>query len=405
MTAIKQENNLSRVCGELIYSEGARRFLAPYASIPENSRGRLLSEESRAGSSPYQRDRDRIIHATAFRRLEYKTQVFINNEGDHYRTRLTHTLEVAQLSRSIARELALDEDISEAIALAHDLGHPPFGHAGEDALAEVMCDYGGYDHNAQSIRLLTKLESKYKDFDGLNLTWETLEGIAKHNGPVTNNIPRALAEFNKKYDMELNTYPNLEAQISATCDDIAYNNHDIEDGIRAKLFDYRDIQHLPIVGDIISNILDIQPDIEQSRLIHEVKRKSINLMVQDLLNTTISNVKEQNIQSVKDVRNANKFIANFSDEMLEDCQQIKKFLRENMYRHYKVNIMTSKARRVIKDLFEFYMAETSSLPENWFARIESNNKPIIIADYIAGMTDRYALEEHRKIFDTSYKLI
>jgi len=395
---------------ELIFSQGASRLLAPYASIPENTIGRKHNENEAEVRSPYQRDRDRIIHSTAFRRLEYKTQVFVYNEGDHYRTRLTHSLEVAQLSRSIARELKLDEDLAEAIALAHDLGHTPFGHAGEDAMSEAMANYGGFDHNAQTLRILTKLESKYADFDGLNLTWECLEGIAKHNGPVTGELPRALKECNDEFDLGLNSYANLEAQISALCDDIAYNNHDIEDGLRAGLFTIEDISELSFVGEIVGYVKDIYPDLEGDRLIHEMKRRMIDYMVIDLVDQTRVNIEDYNIRSVNDVRNCSSYTANFSTRMQGEISEVKSFLHNNMYNHYKVNRMTTKVKRVVLELFQYFFEHSDCLPTGWsnLAKECSEDeigRAAVVADFIAGMTDRFALEEHQKIFDNSYKLI
>ncbi len=383
---------------------------AAYACHAENSRGRLHREEEGVGRSPYQRDRDRIIHSTAFRRLEYKTQVFVYHEGDHYRTRLTHSLEVAQLSRSVSRELGLDEDLAEAIALAHDLGHPPFGHAGEEALRDAMKAYGGFDHNAQTIRMITNLEDKYAEFDGLNLTWECLEGIAKHNGPVTGDVPRALAEYNQTHNLELETYAGPEAQISSLCDDIAYNNHDVEDGLRADLFAVEDLFILPVVGDVFQMISEKYPGLEKSRLVHESKRRLINMMVRDMVEMIRKNIAESDIKSADDVRNLGHPIAGFSEKMGNAISSLRDFLYNNMYRHYRVNRMTSKARMVISELFEFFMRQPDCLPTEWYRRVGAGNnneqhKAEIVADFIAGMTDRFAMEEHRRIFDTSYKLI
>lgn len=379
--------------------------LAPYACHAGQSRGRLYPEPESKGRSCFQRDRDRIIHSSAFRRLEYKTQVFVNHEGDHYRTRLTHSLEVSQLARSAARELGLNEDLAEALALSHDLGHTPFGHAGEDALSAAMKDFGGFDHNAQSIRILSKLEKKYAEFDGLNLTWETLEGIAKHNGPVK-NPPRALAEYNKKHNLELDKFASAEAQVTACCDDIAYDNHDIEDGIRARLFTVDDVCELPLIGGIFHGLLKKYPGLSEPRLIHESKRRLINLMSADLVKHTRKNLLNAKVKTVDDVRNLRKPIAGFSNKMEKEAREIKKFLRENMYHHYKVNRMTSKARRIIAELFGFFYKEPECLPTEWrklAGKAEKRLSAEIIADYIAGMTDRFAQQEYRRIFDLSYK--
>ncbi len=383
-------------------------MLAPHATHPERSRGRRVAEPAPEGRSAFQRDRDRIIHSTAFRRLEAKTQVFVYYEGDHYRTRLTHSLEVAQLTRDICRELGLDEDIGEAIALAHDLGHSPFGHAGEDALHEAMRDYGGFDHNAQTLRILTQLESKYAAFDGLNLTWETLEGIAKHNGPVK-NPPRALAEYNARHDLELQSWPGLEAQISALCDDIAYNNHDIEDGVRAGLFDLHAVRALPLIGEAMWEVERDYPDIPPRRLIYEAKRRAINCMVRDLVAVTSTRVADSGVKSVEEVRGAGCALAGLSEGVERSGNAVREFLHEFMYRHYKVNRMTNKAATVVRDLFRFFHATPECLPTHWREAAEEagdmQSRAAVIADFIAGMTDRFAFEEHKRIFDLSYRLI
>jgi dGTPase len=395
------------------YSEAERRFLAPYASFSAESRGRLYKEPETSGRSCFQRDRDRIIHSAAFRRLEYKTQVFVNHEGDHYRTRLTHSLEVAQLARSAARELKLNEDLCEALALAHDLGHPPFGHAGEFSLQEVMKDFGGFDHNAQSLRVLTKLEDIYANFDGLNLSWETLEGVAKHNGPVVKKkgekaSARALREYVSQHDLELHTYPSLEAQVTALCDDIAYNNHDIEDGLRARLFKMEDLLDLPLVGEAFRDVLKKHPKIEEARLIHEARRRMINRASRDLVAQTEKIVGKAGVESAAAVRAYGVPLAGFSPEMENANRAIKAFLMENMYRHYKVNRMTSKASRLLKELFWFFLKEPHCLPGGWrekSAKPETRKTAELIADYIAGMTDRFAYEEYRRVFDMSYRII
>ena len=378
------------------------KFLAVFASQPKDSRGRLIDESESQNRTPYQRDRDRIIHSMAFRRLEYKTQVFVNHEGDHYRTRLTHSLEVAQLARSIARTLELNEDLAEACALSHDMGHPPFGHAGEDALKDVLKGYEGFDHNAQTLRLMMMLEQRYAEFDGLNLTWETLEGIAKHNGPVKN--PHSTLKLcNEMYDLELNTYASAEAQVAALADDIAYNNHDIDDGLRAGLFEIEDLLHLPLVGQTFRDVIKKYPLLSRQRLAHEGVRRVINAMVVDLLEETHRNLSNLNPQSVKQVRAAGRPMVAFSGEMDSVHRQLRKFLMERMYKHYKVNRMTSKARRVIVQLFEIFRDEPDCLPTEWFrqwnAVKDDNAKMSIIADYISGMTDRFAIQEHARLFD------
>ncbi len=376
--------------------------LAPYATQASQTRGRLYAEKSCSTRSDFQRDRDRIIHSAAFRRLEYKTQVFINHEGDHYRTRLTHSLEVGQLTRSMCRYLQLDEDLGEALALAHDLGHTPFGHAGEDGLREVMQELGGFDHNAQALRILTSLEHRYAQFDGLNLTWETLEGIAKHNGPILGEVPFAIAQYIEKHDLEIKTFAGLEAQVAAIADDIAYNNHDVEDGIRAGFFGLDELADLPLVGEVLHAVDNAYPNLDARRRVHEVVRRIINLLVADVLTQTQQNIAEYNIKSVEDVRNVGKQLVHFSDNVVAYNRELKAFLKERMYRHYKVNRMTSKARRVVRELFTFFINEPDCLPTEWKEQAENAEKfakARLVADFIAGMTDRFALQEHRRVFD------
>lgn len=381
--------------------------LASYASDPTQTRGRLLPEPECSMRTPHQRDRDRIIHSAAFRRLEYKTQVFVNHEGDHYRTRLTHSLEVAQLARGISRNLKLNEDLAEALALAHDLGHPPFGHAGEDGLNAAMANFGGFDHNAQTIRILTHLENRYADFDGLNLTWEVLEGIAKHNGPLVGQpnskpLPRALRAYLDQQDLELANYASLEAQVAAIADDIAYNNHDLEDGLRAGFFRLEDLEGLPLLGDLIRQVRGQHPILSVQRHAHEVIRRMINRMVGDVLETTRANIAAHGITTAADVPVAGVQLVAFSGEMEVVNKSIKSFLFKHMYRHFKVNRMTSKARRVVTDLFDFFLAEPQCLPPVWYAQTDgaaTQSTAEVIADFIAGMTDRFALDEHGRIFD------
>mgnify|MGYP001235615252 CR=1 FL=1 len=380
--------------------------LAPYACRSEASRGRLYPEEVSATRGCYQRDRDRIIHSVAFRRLAYKTQVFVNHEGDFFRTRLTHSLEVSQIARSICRYLHLNEDLGEALALAHDLGHPPFGHAGEDALKEVMAPYGGFDHNAQSLHVVTKQEERYPGWDGLNLTWETLEGVVKHNGPLINSgnrpLPRAIAEYQELQDLELATYAGAEAQVAAIADDIAYNNHDIDDGLRAGLFTIDDLADVPMVGRIFHEVRGESPDLDESHLIHEAVRRMIGEMVTDVIEETQRRLMDDKPASPEAVRHLGRPVAGFSDDMRETDAALKKFLFDNMYRHYKLNRMTSKARRVVKDLFSLLIREPECLPTEWRAKVEGPETQATaehLCDYIASMTDRYAGEEHRRLFD------
>ena len=382
--------------------------LAPYATLPWASRGRLNRESESPTRSPFQRDRDRIIHSTAFRRLKHKTQVFVYHEGDHYRTRLTHSLEVAQIARTICRTLRLDEDLGEAVALAHDLGHTPFGHAGEEALHAVMKPYGGFDHNAQTLRILTKLEERYAEFNGLNLTWETLEGAVKHNGPLLKDgrtlsqLPAAIVEYCQDHDLELGGHAGPEAQIAALSDDIAYNNHDIDDGLRAGLFEIADLMELPLVGEMFSIVTQKYPGIGPARLIHEAVRRVINAMVEDVLAETRRRLENAAPKSVADIRALGQPVVAFSPHMAATDRTVKAFLYKRMYEHWKLNRSHSKARRVVTDLFGLLFAEPNCLPPPWRERAEqagTQARARLVADYIAGMTDRFALDEHRRLFD------
>ena len=387
-----------------------RGFLGPVACDPDASRGRLHRESEAATRTIFQRDRDRIIHCGAFRRLKYKTQVFVYSEGENYRTRLTHSLEVAQIARSLARFMGLNEDIAEALALAHDLGHTCFGHAGEDALKECMADYNGFDHNAQSLRIVTKLEHRYAAFDGLNLTWETLEGLVKHNGPIVGEnakpVPLAITEYNASHDLELATWPGAEAQVAALADDIAYNAHDFDDGLRAGLFPFEAVTDLPVVGDAVRSVLRRYPGIDRNRLIHEALRDVIAAMVNDIIVETRRRFLALKPASAAEVRALGAPLVGFSDGMAAHVRALKEFLFARMYRHTKVNRMTSKARRIVRDLFDLLFEEPQLLPEDW--RDESIAPKSLktarrVADYIAGMTDRFALDEHARLFDPAVK--
>jgi dGTPase len=385
---------------------------ALYASHEHDSRGRVFDEPESPTRGCFQRDRDRIIHADAFRRLAYKTQVFVNHEGDFFRTRLTHSLEVAQIARSVCRYLRLNEDLGEALALAHDLGHPPFGHAGEDALQDLMKPYGGFDHNAQSLLVVVQMEARYPDFDGLNLTWETLEGLVKHNGPLVNPLnprplPPAIETYSKVQDLELHTFAGPEAQVAAISDDIAYNNHDIDDGLRAGLFRISDLADVPLVGPIFADVARDYPDAEQSRQIHEAVRRLIGAMVNDLNEETASRLADLGPKSAQDVRDAGSAVVGFSELMRNNDAGIKAFLFENMYRHYKLNRMTSKGRRVVQDLFQLLVREPGCLPGEWQEKVKSSDEQLTaqtVADYIGGMTDRFALDEHRRLFDLQSRI-
>jgi dGTPase len=380
---------------------------APYACKPHLSRGRRFPEAESATRTAFQRDRDRIIHSTAFRRLMHKTQVFVHREGDHYRTRLTHSLEVAQIARSISRELDLDEDLAEALALAHDLGHTPFGHAGENALDGVMAPYGGFDHNAQALRVLTKLEARYADFDGLNLTWETLEGVVKHNGPLTGGgreVPAAIAEYVREHDLEIETHAGAEAQVAALADDIAYNNHDIDDGLRARLFGVGDLAEVALAGPVFAAVERRHPGIGETRLIHESVRRMIDSMVNDLVAESRRRLAAAQPTSADEVRRLDYPVIAFSGEMRDHDRALKTFLAERMYGHEHLARRTDEARRIVGSLFEAYLAEPERLPEPWRDRIGGADTLRVtrtIADYIAGMTDRYAIADFTRIFNKS----
>ncbi len=382
--------------------------LAPYATQPWASRGRRHAEAESATRSPFQRDRDRIIHSTAFRRLKHKTQVFVYHEGDHYRTRLTHSLEVAQIARTLCRTLRLDEDLGEAVALAHDLGHTPFGHAGEEALHAAMKPFGGFDHNAQTLRILTRLEERYAEFDGLNLTWETLEGAVKHNGPLLKDgrtltdLPAAIVDYCRDQDLELGGHAGPEAQVAALSDDIAYNNHDIDDGLRAGLFEVKDLKGLPVVGEMFITVERQYTGLSASRLVHEAIRRVINAMVEDVLAETRRRLAEAGPRSVTDIRALGRPVVAFSERMAANDRTIKAFLYKGMYEHWLLNRSHSKARRVVMDLFGLLFAEPNCLPPPWRERAEAADRPVrarLVADYIAGMTDRFALDEHQRLFD------
>ena len=383
---------------------------APFATLAANSRGRLFGEPESRSRSPFQRDRDRIIHCSAFRRLKHKTQVFVHHEGDYYRTRLTHSIEVAQIARSICRVFGLNEDLAEALSLAHDFGHTAFGHAGEDALDEMMAPYGGFDHNAQSLRVVTVLEERYASFPGLNLTWETLEGLAKHNGPLvrpgeaTSKLPVGIGDYVQTHDLELESYAGLEAQIAAIADDIAYNNHDIDDGIRAGLFTINDLRTVDLVRGVIEEVEDAHPGLDDTILTHEVVRRLIDVMVQDIIDEMVRRLEDLEPASAEDIRGWDRPVASFSGGMGAQDRALKSFLKRNMYRHYKVNRMASKARRVVRELFTLYLSEPDCLPTEWFAKTEGCDETgmaRVVADFIAGMTDSYALLEHKRLFDIS----
>jgi dGTPase len=383
---------------------------APYASLPERSRGRLTAEPDSPTRTCFQRDRDRIVHAGAFRKLEYKTQVFVYHEGDYYRTRLTHSLEVAQIARSLCRSLRLNEDLGEAVALAHDLGHTPFGHAGERALNRCMAPYGGFSHNDQSLRVLTRLEQRYAEFDGLNLTWETLEGVVKHNGPllplkVGQTLPVTIREMDARWSLELDTWAGPEAQIAALADDVAYNNHDLDDGLRAGMFTIDEIAQLPLLDAIVAEVRGRYPGLGGKRLVNEIVRRLIDLMIADLRAETARRLAGLAPSRVEEIRAAPHAVVAFSPAIEEAQVPLREFLTRRMYRHYRVNREMSKCRRVVEALFALFLAEPETLPPRWQDEIRASGgadetvRARVVADYIAGMTDRYALIEYSRLFD------
>ena len=394
------------------------RWRAPYACDPARSRGRLFPEAVSPTRSEFQRDRDRIIHSSAFRRLKHKTQVFVFHEGDHYRTRLTHTIEVSQIARALARSLGLDEDLAEALALSHDLGHTPFGHTGEDALDACMADYGGFDHNAQALRIVTRLEARYAEYDGLNLTWESLEGLVKHNGPLLDaagqptrryakgGVPAPILEYDALHNLQLGTHASAEAQAAAIADDIAYNAHDIDDGLRAGLFAIEDLREVLFLDELLGEIDARYPGLEATRRIHELTRRVITRFVEDVVAEGSRRLAEAAPADADAVRRAGRTLVCFSDRLSEADAAIKGFLYPHMYRHPKVMQVRSQADAVVRDLFRRFMIEPAAMPEEWRAGFPLDEPRLArrVADYIAGMTDGYALLEHRRLFDATPEL-
>lgn len=382
---------------------------ASYACLPAESRGRLYGEPESRTRSCFQRDRDRIIHSTAFRRLKHKTQVFVSHEGDHYRTRLTHSIEVSQIARALARALRLDEELAEALALVHDFGHTPFGHTGEDALAEKMAPWGGFDHNAQSLRIVTKLERRYAEFDGLNLTWETLEGLVKHNGPLAgpaakqnHAVHQTILDYNALHDLELASHAGLEAQAAAISDDIAYNTHDIDDGLRAGLFTLEALEEIPFAADILREVRDLYPHLDPVRSAHEFTRRQITQMVEDVIKTSLSNLAQVEPGNAFEVRQCGETIIRFSQPFAEADRQLKTFLFSHMYRHPDVVEQRSKASRIVAELFDAYMADPAEMPHDWAKGLEQAGDAVRarnVCDFLAGMTDNYAIGEHKRLFD------
>jgi dGTPase len=383
---------------------------APYATDPARSRGRLFDEAESPTRTPFQRDRDRIIHSTAFRRLKHKTQVFIAHEGDHYRTRLTHSIEVAQIARALARALRGDEDLAEAVALVHDFGHTPFGHTGEDALNDKMAAWGGFDHNAQSLRIVTRLEHRYADFDGLNLTWETLEGLVKHNGPLVDrhgkglhgSVPPTIRAYNELHDLELDRFAGIEAQCAAIADDIAYNTHDIDDGLRAGLLSLDMLEEVVLPGSILRDVRQRYPELDPVRTGHELMRRQITLMVEDVISATSANLARLKPESADAVRAAGETIVTFTSTMAAQEKELKAFLYAHLYRHPEVMRVRVDAEKIVRDLFDVYFTDPRAMPDGWregLDRTEDRIKARHVADFLAGMTDTYALKEHRRLFD------
>ena len=389
---------------------------APYACDPDSSRGRLFDEPPSRTRSPFRRDCDRVIHSTAFRRLKHKTQVFVFHEGDHYRTRLTHSLEVAQIARALARQLGLEEDLTETLALAHDLGHPPFGHAGERALDKCLKAYGGFDHNAQTLRVVTSLEHRYPAFDGLNLTWESLEGVVKHNGPLTDRdggaleryrergIPVGISDYVKSFDLELWSFASLEAQVAAIADDIAYDAHDIDDGLRAGLFALDDLKELPITADMIAAIDRRYPGLDDVTRGAELVRELISYLIGSVVLEARERLEAVQPQSVEDVRNCGRTLVAFSPEVADAEAGIKAFLKRRMYRHERVMRIMGDAELIVSDLFARYQQDLSELPAEWRDGVgceADGPRARRIGNFIAGMTDRFALTEHQRLFDST----
>ena len=383
-------------------------MLAPYACQPEASRGRLHAERMSSFRSQFQRDRDRIIHSSAFRRLKHKTQVFVEHEGDYYRTRLTHTIEVAQVARTIAGVLGLNTDLAEAIALAHDLGHTPFGHTGEDALGALMAPYGGFDHNAQAIRIVTRLERHYADFDGLNLTWEALEGIAKHNGPLIgpfardhDPLPYALVEANAEWELDLHTFASAEAQVAAISDDVAYSHHDLHDGLRSGLFTEADLMELPVTGPAFAEVDALYPGLDKMRRRHEALRRVFGRLVEDVIAVAKNRLDAAQPKSVDDIRAMEGTVIRFSKPLYQDLKAIRGFLFTRMYRAPSVMVERARVTEVVNGLFPLFMSQPEHLPQEWRADVDVTKDETalarIVADYVSGMTDRFALQEHQRL--------
>ncbi|MBB3999122.1 deoxyguanosinetriphosphate triphosphohydrolase [Aureimonas pseudogalii] len=388
-----------------------REHLAPFAVDAAASRGRLVPEPDSRTRTPFQRDRDRIVHSSAFRRLKHKTQVFVAYEGDHFRTRLTHTIEVSQIARAFARALRLDEDLTEAVALVHDFGHTPFGHAGERALNRCMEDHGGFDHNAQSLRIVTALERRYAEFDGLNLAFETLDGLVKHNGPLTGRhaciggpVPRPILDFDAVFPLDLDRFASLEAQAAAISDDIAYNTHDLDDGLRAGLIDLEDLEGLDLAGDLLREVTARYPDLDRSRTVHEIMRRHITRMVEDVIAASLGRLREDGIGDPHAVRAASRTLIDFSPRMRAMAAQTKEFLFARVYRNDSVMRVMDRAEGVVADLFARYRADPAAMGGAWSESVRSLDEGRLarrVCDYLSGMTDSFALAEHRRLFDAT----
>jgi dGTPase len=383
---------------------------APYACDPARTRGRFQDEPESPTRTAFQRDRDRIIHSTAFRRLKHKTQVFVAHEGDHYRTRLTHTIEVAQIARALARALRGDEDLAEAVALVHDFGHPPFGHTGEDALNAKLAAWGGFDHNAQSLRVVTRLEKRYAEFDGLNLSWETLEGLVKHNGPLTDAagrglgkpVPQPIADFSTLFDLELHRHAGIEGQCAAIADDIAYNTHDIDDGLRSGLLTLEMLEAVPLPGAILAEVREKYPSLDDVRTGHELMRRQITRMVEDVIATARDTLAAIGATSSDGIRDAGRTVVGFSSTMAAEEKALKAFLYRHVYRHSSVMAVRASAEQIVRDLFDAYFGDPAVMPEGWrevLSGADDRIKARHVADFLAGMTDTYAIKEHRRLFD------
>ncbi|PZO73118.1 MAG: deoxyguanosinetriphosphate triphosphohydrolase [Mesorhizobium amorphae] len=402
-----------RSSGELGEIGFGYRPRAPYACDPAATRGRLVPEPESPTRTPFQRDRDRIIHSTAFRRLKHKTQVFIAHESDHFRTRLTHTIEVAQIARALARALRCDEDLAEAIALVHDFGHTPFGHTGEDALHALMEPWGGFDHNAQALRVVTKLERRYAEFDGLNLSWETLEGLVKHNGPLTGphateaHVPVAIIDYSSQQDLWLSSFASLEAQCAAIADDIAYDTHDIDDGVRAGFLSLEMLEEVPLGAGILRSVRERYPTLDPVRTGHELMRRQITLMVENVIATAGARLREVRPETADDVRWAGRAIVGFSDDLAGEEKALKRFLYANLYRAPAVMAVRAKANTILRELFTRYLDDPRAMPEGWrdgSVSAEPDTRARQVADFLAGMTDTYAVREHRRLFDHTPEL-